>query len=54
MLVKGWEGSRVTGELASASFAAWLCEEVAGGEVNSGVALEKEEKTKVSLVALFF
>lgn len=42
MLVTGWEGSRVTDALAWASLAAWSCWEVAGGEINSGVALERE------------
>lgn len=36
--------------LASASFAAWFCVEVAAGEVSSGVALDnEEEKPDVSL-----
>ena len=46
MLVTGWEGSRVTEELAWASLAAWSCWEVAGAVVNSGVALERRRMEK--------
>lgn len=50
MLVSGWEGSRVTEVLAAASWALWFCEEVAAGDVTSGVALEMKQRVTLGLL----